>query len=63
MKWLVLICFAIFMIGVFGFLINIFKGKSPWSTQEKELPLEPYETEDGDMAIPDDNDKSASSNV
>ena len=51
MKWLVLVCFAFFAIGLFGFLINICRGKSPWK-QSDGIKSVPY---DQDEDFDDDN--------
>lgn len=37
MKWLVIACFVIFAIGFFGALINISKGKYPWSQNSRSF--------------------------
>ncbi len=52
MKWLVLVCFIIFGIGVIGFMINIFRGKSLKTSDSSFSPdkLQPYEDDERDDA-------------
>jgi len=55
MEWLVLLCFAFFAIGLFGFMFNMFKGKSLW-TQSSSFSPDQFLPEDDDEY--DDEDKN-----
>ena len=52
MKWLVVACFVIFAIGFFGALINISRGKYPWSQNSRSLS-DTFRNKDNDHTDPD----------
>ncbi|MGR3178250.1 MAG: hypothetical protein ACUZ8E_09360 [Candidatus Anammoxibacter sp.] len=50
MDWLVVICFAIFAIGLIGALVNILSGKNPWSQNSSSSSDAPWLEEGNDSS-------------